>query len=59
MYLKKGDKPLIIFITNIEYKDDYRINFLESESKVTIKSFIDYDYCEQEKRSLFFKKLYF
>ena len=56
--IKKGDKPLIIFITNIEYKDDYRINFLESEGKVTIKSFIDYDYCKQEKRSLFFKKLY-
>ena len=56
--IKKGDNPLIIFTTKIDYNKDYRIQFLLSEGNATIKHFLDADYCKQDSRSLFFKKIY-
>ena len=53
---KKGDNPLVVFTTDIDFKNDYRIKFLQKEGNIEIFQFLDKDYVRQPKRPYFFKK---
>jgi len=59
-FIKKGAKPIIIFHTDVDYKNDYRINFLLSEGDVEIISDIDNEYLKFQKSSkgIFFRFRY-
>ena len=56
--VKKGDNPLVVFTTDIDFKNDYRIKFLQKEGNIEIFQFLDKDYVRQPKRPYFFKKIY-
>ena len=43
-FIKKKQNPLIVFTTNIDYKNDYRIQFLTSEGPLEIIEDLDKDY---------------
>ena len=43
-FIKKNQKPIVIFHTDVEYQNDYRINFLQSEGEVEIIRDLDVEY---------------
>ncbi len=47
-FIKKKQNPLIVFTTNIDYKNDYRIQFLISEGPVEIIEDLDKDYINSQ-----------
>ena len=40
-FVKAGDNPVVVFHTDIDYENDYRIKFLMSEGEVQIFRFLD------------------
>ena len=48
-FIKKGDKPIIIFYTELDYKNDYRINYLKSIGEFDIYRFLDKEYVKYQK----------
>lgn len=56
-FIIKGDRPIVIFHTDLDYKNDYRIKFLQSEGKLDIYQFVDIEYLkyQQSKRNILFK----
>lgn len=62
-FIKEGKSPIVIFYTDIDYKDDYRIKILERAGDFEIYNFFDNEYVKYQKNSngiffKFFKKLY-
>ena len=62
-FIKKGDKPIVIFYTDLDYKNDYRVNYLKSIGEFDIYQFLDKEYVkyQQSKYSFLFRifrKLY-
>ena len=62
-FIKKGDNPIVIFQTDIDYENDYRIKFLLSEGEVEIIRDLDAEYIKSQKISpsvflKIYKKLY-
>ena len=59
-FIKKGDKPVIIFHTDIDYENDYRIKFLLSEGEVEIIRDLDEEYMKFQKvsRNVFYRIRY-
>ena len=49
-FIKKGEEAIVVFNTDIDYKNDYRIKFLLSEGKISIYNYIDHHYVKYEKR---------
>ena len=47
-FIKKNQKPIVIFHTDVEYQNDYRINFLQSEGEVEIIRDLDVEYVKYE-----------
>ena len=45
-FIKKGDNPLVVFYTNIDFENDYRIKFLRSEGSVEILRVLDKEYAK-------------
>ena len=50
-FIKKNQKPIVIFHTDVEYQNDYRINFLQSEGEVEIIRDLDVEYVKYERSS--------
>ena len=62
-FIKEGKSPIVIFYTDIDYKDDYRIKLLKRAGDFEIYNFFDNEYVKYQKNSnglifKFFKKLY-
>lgn len=58
-FIKQGDRPIVIFYTDLDYENDYRIRFLKSEGVFDIFLFKDNEYVKYQKsnRSMVFKLL--
>jgi hypothetical protein len=50
-FIKKGEKPIVIFHTDVDYENDYRIKFLLSEGEVEIIRDLDAKYLRFQKVS--------
>lgn len=62
-FIKEGKSPIVIFYTDIDYKDDYRIKILKRAGDFEIYNFFDNEYVKYQNNSngiffKFFKKLY-
>ena len=59
-FIKKGDNPVVIIHTDIDYENDYRIKFLISEGPVEIFRDLDEEYMKFQKvsRNLFYRVLH-
>ena len=49
-FIKKGKTPIVVFHTNLPFKDDYRIRFLQKEGSIKILSMPDEKYIKYEKK---------
>ena len=43
-FIKKDENPIVIFHTDLDYQNDYRIKFLQSEGEVELMRDLDIDY---------------
>lgn len=62
-FIKEGEKPIVIFHTDLGYKNDYRIKILEETGDFEIHNFLDKEYVKYQKSSKglifkLFKKFY-
>lgn len=59
-FIKKDEKPIVIFHTDVDYENDYRIKFLISEGEIEIIRDLDAEYLQFQKvsRNLFYKVRY-
>jgi hypothetical protein len=56
-FIKKEENPIVIFHTDVDYKNDYRIKFLLSEGNVEIIRDLDVEYMKFQlvSRNLFYR----
>ena len=56
-FIKKGENPLIVLITDIEFENDYRIQYLRTLGGFEVFRDVDIDFIKAEKRDTFLSKM--